>query len=1047
MENLTIVPAGAGAGKTHRIKTQLTDWVKSGKVRPDRILAVTFTEAAAAELTGRIRQSLLEEGLVEAALAMERAYVSTIHGLGLRILTEHALAAGSAPQPRHLHDAEQGLLIRQAISQCRRLDAILANPERFGHAASWSKGSEDGLRERVLAMISLLRGLGQAGLSPRLASAACDRLDRLWGHVMADPAPSEARLRDAVTALLGSFPGGALANGLPASAEDDFRRDLARLRHAREAGRLAWDWKLWNDLRNLRRSNQRTKTPAGYDGMAEAVMAAAAAIVSHPGPREDAKTNLSALIHGAQDIMAGYAARKRALGVIDFTDMIVQAEHLLTTQPEVLQALLGEVDCVIIDEFQDTNPVQFALLWRLAQAAPRTLLVGDVKQSIMGFQGADPRLSTALAQTYQAHVAPLTRNWRSDPRIMAVINAIGPGLFGADYLPLTATRAETGHPAVEIIRLSAARGARNKPKPGAHVAARIADLLTAAERVTDRDTGTARPMRPGDIALLCRSHAEGARYAEALRHQGLPVRIAASGWHDAQAVMVARHAIALAADPQDAHAALVVLTLGPTALPLDAALRLLADGALLDHPGLRPVLNLSGAAAVLPVALLAVQVCGLLRPWAEALPDPAQSLADLARLEALAGEFDGLDPDMLAAAGFFGRGPQVALGWLASQLEERDFDRHPDPGTGAASGIEIVTWHGAKGREWPVTVVCELDSKVSERENTTRTVFTDFSDLGQVLDKALLVHTPRCFTPEKLQVFLADRQAAAEADARNLIYVALTRARDRLIVEWLDPALSAAAVSHLSLLADAKVSLGQGLTIAGQTFAARIVADPAGAGRAPVVTAAPPRHRFGALSPQPLPAAPTPWRRRPSSLAPADVLPTPLRHVILGTRQTPDRAMSATDRGTAWHLAFRVLATRPEQAPRLPAATGLSDAALTTLVDRVRSLTAWLEAQGYPTLEVEVPLHVTHPDGSETLGILDAIAIGARGLLILDHKTGPAPDPEARFVTYWPQLAAYADALRLQFPHHPVTGVAVHWMDEGTLSLLDLDRVPVSARR
>jgi ATP-dependent exoDNAse (exonuclease V) beta subunit len=75
--------------------------------------------------------------------------------------------------------------------------------------------------------------------------------------------------------------------------------------------------------------------------------------------------------------------------------MIVGAERLLRTDPAVRRAVLDEIDCVIIDEFQDTNPVQFALLWQLGAHAPRTLLVGDVKQSIMGFQGADALLSQA----------------------------------------------------------------------------------------------------------------------------------------------------------------------------------------------------------------------------------------------------------------------------------------------------------------------------------------------------------------------------------------------------------------------------------------------------------------------------------------------------------------------------------------------------------------------------------------------------------------------------------------------------------------------------
>jgi len=120
---LTIVPAGAGAGKTHRIQTPLTEWLQRGEVRPDRILAVTFTEAAAAELSGRIRQSLLSAAMVEAAMAVERAYVSTIHSLGLQLMTEHAFAVGATPQPRRLHEAEQGLLIRQQLARCRILDS------------------------------------------------------------------------------------------------------------------------------------------------------------------------------------------------------------------------------------------------------------------------------------------------------------------------------------------------------------------------------------------------------------------------------------------------------------------------------------------------------------------------------------------------------------------------------------------------------------------------------------------------------------------------------------------------------------------------------------------------------------------------------------------------------------------------------------------------------------------------------------------------------------------------------------------------------------
>src|SRR5690606_37767489 len=121
-----------------------------------------------------------------------------------------------------------------------------------------------------------------------------------------------------------------------------------------------------------------------------------------------------------------------------------------------LHAVLGEIDCVVIDEFQDTNPVQFALLWRLARGAKRALIVGDTKQSIMGFQGADARLSEALQVAHPGADSPLDCNWRSEARIMGMVNALGPTLFD-HYDSLTPQRAPTGEIALEVLNLPGGR--------------------------------------------------------------------------------------------------------------------------------------------------------------------------------------------------------------------------------------------------------------------------------------------------------------------------------------------------------------------------------------------------------------------------------------------------------------------------------------------------------------------------------------------------------------------------------------------------------------
>ncbi|MCF4115653.1 UvrD-helicase domain-containing protein [Rhodovulum sulfidophilum] len=113
----------------------------------------------------------------------------------------------------------------------------------------------------------------------------------------------------------------------------------------------------------------------------------------HPGPKNEAAQRLQMLLAGAQEVRRLFAQAKERLGVVDFGDMIARAEALLRARPEAVAAMMDGIDCVIVDEFQDTNPVQFALLAHLIKAAPRVVLVGDGKQAIMGFQGADARLS------------------------------------------------------------------------------------------------------------------------------------------------------------------------------------------------------------------------------------------------------------------------------------------------------------------------------------------------------------------------------------------------------------------------------------------------------------------------------------------------------------------------------------------------------------------------------------------------------------------------------------------------------------------------------
>lgn len=1041
---IRIVPAGAGAGKTTEITRTLTQWLSDGTVVPERILAVTFTEAAAGELRERLRAAALEAGMTKAALGIERAYISTIHALGLRLTMEHALAAGTSPAPRLIDEAEADLLLRRSMAQSERLASVVNDLKRYGYTFDGANGPDQQFRDRVRAMVSLLTGLGEAGLAPQLAGDAVAALRRDYGPVAKDGVKLTSALKRAVRKLLARFPESLVSTATSGAARDAFHSDYRNL--VRTAKDAATDWKLWEDLKKLRQSKRGAPTPEGYDDLAAAVIAAAERVEDHPGPLEDAAAHLAALIEGAQETLEIYAARKRTLGVVDYGDMIAGAEAMLARDPAILDAVLGGIDCVVVDEFQDTNPVQFALLNHLIGRAPRVLLVGDAKQAIMAFQGADSRLSTALADRMPEALDPLDRNWRSDPRIMALVNALGPGLFGDSYLPLAPQRDQTGLPALEVVRVPTGRAARApRARPQHAVAERLRALLNASTQIVDPRTGRTRPVRPADIAVLCRRHSEIDAYAEALRAQGIPVSREEQGWYDAPATAAARHALAYAADPEDRHAALCLATLGPPAMALERALKAELGGKLDAVAPLPALAALSEAAETLPLPAFLRRVIDAadLEVWALGQPEPMAVRADLMRLIAEAEAFAGAPEETAEAAGLHGRGPRSFLGWLANRAARRDADNRPAPEAGAGLGVELVTWHSAKGREWPIVILASLDTRMGERAGALRVEFERFDDPDRILETTGIRHCPAAPVPKgRREAFLEARRPAVLETERCLVYVALTRARDRLILEWPEHALEkdtdpdrpetcAGLLVHeggLSVMTDC-VKVGDTIFPAEVSFGPADIPDPINEGD----DEAPP-YRPGRVSGSP--AAPaTAWRRTPSSTASAidlqwssDVYGLPIPRA--------DAFEDASARGTALHLAARVMLTRYDRAGALLDATGLAESEVVAIGDQMQALKAWLAARGFDRFHTEIPVQMRNADGSEVNGVIDLLAEGEAGIAILDHKSRAPSEPEKAANLHAAQLMAYAEIVEAVMGK-TVSLVAINWLGAGTLSHAD----------
>jgi ATP-dependent helicase/nuclease subunit A len=400
---------------------------------------------------------------------------------------------------------------------------------------------------------------------------------------------------------------------------------------------------------------------------------------------------------------------------------------------------------------------------------------------------------------------------------------------------------------------------------------------------------------------------------------------------------------------------------------------------------------------------------------------------------------------MREASGFYGQSANVFLGWLENRMGLKGEDKRPNPSGAEADGIEIVTWHGSKGREWPVVVVCCLDQKHDPRAGTFTTCFPGFDDLNRVIEDASLAYAPGFAAPEATERFLSRLRPEADETARRLLYVALTRARDRLVIEWPqddevdEPPFPITPRRMMSDYGGHRLGANS-VEINGESYAAKVhtldaALPPCFEEDAVAAAMAGQREPRFALNALPLPlanAVVSPSQALETALA----VPTNLTtmQIAPGCRVQSTDLTIATDKGTAIHEALRILLQRPDLVHRVAGHCRLAEEDVAVLGQQAQALAKALADLGYPELHVEQPLEIALSDGGTLHAIIDLIAEGPDGYFIVDHKSGGVDDHAERMTTYWPQLAAYAEAVKV-VGDKPVKQVAIFWTDTGEMTL------------
>ena len=800
------IVAGAGTGKTHTVGHRYLAHLEAG-VSPLAIVAVTFTERAAHELRARVRAYAGERlGRHDPRLPeLEAATIGTVHALCLRICRDHPEAAGVPPDVRILDPLEGTVWTAERLeSALRRLP-----PELFD-ALPYER-----VRELLAALLADPWRAEQAlGHGPESWS---DRVEAARGAARSAWLETPATL--AAKATLSAL------SGPPGDAGELAREAVLAAFAASEAG----DGERVGTLLHGRRANVGARKAWGGDqdalrGALAVALEALRGWLDDPlatlelGP---ADATLAALLpelrEGFATARAELDVAKRRQAVLDFADVEVGALRALR-RPEVVEHYSERWSVLLVDEVQDTSPVQEAILSVLAGFCTTTL-VGDAKQAIYGFRGADAtvfrRMTERLVEKGGEAVV-LDRSFRTHRSLVDAANRTFEAVLGPDHEPLEAAVAEAPGPGPSLRRwtLEAPKGTPAGVLRLAE-AHRIADEILArlddATPVRDAAApGGMRPLRAGDVAVLARTWAPLDLLAEILPARGVPA--VHTGGGDLLATREAQDGMAalrFLADPHD-DVAFVALLRGPCFAVSDVDLETFAQTALRasDEESRRPSWWSALSQGRPDWAVPAVDVLAELRRAAASEP-PGRLLQRLDRATGWSGVVANLPggPRRLADLdGFVDR---------VRELERSDRDvfgvvrrlrrllragvEVERPALEAEDAVTLTTVHRAKGLEWPVVILAALDA--GSRPSGQRVRIDPELGVGVRVEG----EEDRNARPAIWTLLDAQAKAAEAAEDRRLLYVALTRAADLVAVSdaggggpylpILAPALEAAGVA------------------------------------------------------------------------------------------------------------------------------------------------------------------------------------------------------------------------------------------------------------
>jgi ATP-dependent exoDNAse (exonuclease V) beta subunit len=1017
MKNIEIINASAGTGKTYNLTERVLDKIKAG-LPPESLMATTFTVKAANELRERIRLKLLKGGRTEDAQRIMDGFIGTVNSVCARLLAEYAIDAGLSPALDVLPEDDGERLFKIAVSNvidkhAGKIEPAAVRLERLGGGTIHQKLGD--WRDDVQEIVDLARA---NQLDPDALRKCADKSWESLSDMLGAPSKSDLdrELNGAVKSAISELEKLDLTTQDSKSALDE----LKKFERKRKTG-FPVTWKEWVCLSNL----PTGKRDAG--GVLDDLNQIAGTVLSHPEFQNDLKIMVAGVFECAAEAINAYETFKRKQGLMDFVDQETKVLDLVRGNKAFQTSLKERLKHLMVDEFQDTSPIQLALFLELNEITGKSTWVGDPKQSIYGFRGTDSQLMDEVAKLI-TDTKTIRQSWRSREALINFTNAVFSETFHwldkdkvcLEIPPQRKKKAEGGW--IETWNLAVG----SFPDEFTAIANGVKNLLSRHAEI-----------RRSDIAILCRKNDHCSEIARGLEKIGIRASAPQGALLETRECQLAMAALRYMNDGRDTVALAEIVHISPLHSCHAKWLECLvkdkdetisqwkSDPMVAALDAMRGRMKHWTPLESLENAIAGVELPRTLKSW-------TNLNTKMCNLDALRG-FCCAYVDQCRAR----RSAATVAGFI-SYLNELA----PEQAEGAGEQtVHVLTYHGAKGLEWPVVILTGLDSTSRGGAFGIEVVAAPKFNPQKPLADRYIHFWPWPFGSQKslqaLDEILPGRPEEKDAveksimESQRLMYVGMTRARDALVLSmrkketkkdgltlntgWLDELTNASGNTFLKFPAETgkqMVTLGKA-SIPIDTY--EFTADDTGSAHA---------HEeenylaalAGKLGDYP------PVRVSPSGLTVKD---EDLKDIDIQVAADFGQSIKITGKsdmtllGNAIHGFFAVDTYGLSTVRQTGIASGLLqrwgvEQAISPddLLAAGNKLKSFIETN-YPEAKIlrECPISLRNAQNQRVQGWVDIILELPEGYVVIDHKSYSGKNPQEYVKKYVPQLVLYKDAI------------------------------------